>query len=91
MPKPHAWIVYSPENDLDGLRYHGAPEREPHMLHHYIRSMPRSSASTRSPCERGKHFAKLTIGALMADQCDHGRALAVILEVIRKECGSLNK
>jgi hypothetical protein len=32
--------------------------------------------------DRGKHFAKLTLGALMADQCNHGYVLAAIFEAI---------
>jgi hypothetical protein len=32
--------------------------------------------------KRGKHFAGLTIGALMADQCKSGRALELIFEAI---------
>ena len=35
MPKPHPSIVYSAENDVDGLKYF-APDREPHTLHHWI-------------------------------------------------------
>jgi hypothetical protein len=36
----------------------------------------------RTDRERGKHYAALTIGALVADQCNHGRVLAVIFEAI---------
>lgn len=32
--------------------------------------------------KRGKHFAKLTIGALMADRPNHGRALELIFEAM---------
>jgi hypothetical protein len=36
----------------------------------------------RADRERGKHFAKLTIAALIADRPNHGRALEIIFEAI---------
>jgi hypothetical protein len=38
-------------------------------------------------CERGREFAKLTLGAMLADgQCCDGRTLAVIFETIVADC-----
>jgi hypothetical protein len=36
----------------------------------------------RADRERGEHFARLTIGALMADRCSHSVALAAIFQAI---------